>query len=176
MQTRYSAIALVALVVLLGGYFLWSNAQSKRFDSNALELSFSYPKSYTISGHTEEGPERTWDVLVLQQESTTPPPQNSEGPPTISIIVLDNSTGLTLENWIRGSAFSNFNLGGEVLASTTIGGEPALAYHYSGLYENDAVAVLHGTKIYFFSVGWLTEGDEIREDFRDILKSVVFAP
>ena len=174
MQGRYITIAIAVFVVLAAGFFAWYKIAPGEYNSDALQLAFSYPNNYILTEHHEGGAERRWDIIVLADESTLPPPQNSEASPTITIIVLDNLEGQTLEQWVHGSAFSNFKLGGDALASTTVDGEPAIAYRSSGLYENDAVAVAHGAKIYFFSTGWLGESDVIRQDFQDILGSIRF--
>ena len=66
-----------------------------------------------------------------------------------------------------------FSLDG-VLRPTTVGGHDARAYRYSGLYENDAVAVMGNGAVYFFSAGWIAEDDPIRADFQTMLESIRF--
>jgi predicted Zn-dependent protease len=174
MQNRYVAALLLVVAAALGAYFLWNSTAPKHYSSNDLGITFSYPPYYTPFGHTEETPEQTWSVLVLQDNDASRAPANSEGPPAITIIAFNNVHKESLSQWVRGSAFSNFKLSSGTLASTTIGGEEAVMYRYTGLYENDAAVVIHGGKIYFFSAGWLTEQDKIRKDFQKILESVRF--
>lgn len=177
MQGRYIAIGIIALAVLVSGYLVWNNTKGtgpKEFFSSQAKLIFTYPGNYVLTEHEEGSSEREWSVVILTDQNSPPPPENSEGLPSIVVVVFDNLEGQTLEEWIRGSAFSNFKLSDETLASTTVGGEPALAYRYSGLYENDAVAVIANDKIYFFAAGWITELDQIRQDFQNILTSVEF--
>jgi len=89
-------------------------------------------------------------VLVLLPKGYAPP-QGGEAPPAISMSVFSNVEGLSLEQWIKGDNRSNFKLSQDgVLASTTVGGEPALAYTHSGLYETDAVVVSRRGKLFLF--------------------------
>ena len=177
MQERYITIGIIALALAVSGYLLWNNTKNsgpQEYRSADAGLSFTYPGNYILTEHQEGGTQREWHVIILTDQNDLLPPENSEGPPSIVIIVFDNLEGQTLEQWIRGSSFSNFKLSDEQLASTTVDQEPAFAYRYSGLYENDAVAAIVHNKIYFFAAGWMTEQDHIRQDFQNILSGVEF--
>jgi hypothetical protein len=90
-------------------------------------------------------------------------------------LVVNDPTNTPLDVWVKNSSISNFNLSAtKTLASTTLGGEPAVKYLYSGLYENDAVAVAHGGKKYLFFGSWAGAEDPIRSDFQSLLKTVKF--
>ncbi len=138
-------------------------------------VSFMYPASYELSSRTEGNAERRWDVLVLLPKGYVPP-QGGEGPPAISLSVFPNPEGLSLDAWVRGDARSNWKLIVDERASRpmTVGGEPALWYHYSGLYEVDSVAVAHANKIFLFSGDWLDPQDPIRADFNNLINTVQF--
>lgn len=179
METRFTPLLIAALVIVLGGYFFFFGVpgaqEMKKYQSSVQGIRFSYPANYELSQERERDAARPWHVIVLAQKDTLPPPQDGEGPPVIAIIIFDNVEGQTLEEWVRTSTFSNFKLSasGE-LASTSVSGTDAIAYHYTGLYETEAIAAVHGDKIYFFSVGWLDAGDQIRKDFDKLLRSVEF--
>lgn len=138
-------------------------------------VSFSYPPSYELSSRTDGNGERSWDVLLLLPKGYVPP-QDGEGPPAIALSVFINVEGYPLETWIKGDAKSNWKLAveGAALERTVVGGEPALAYRYSGLYETNAVAVAHGGKIFLFEAGWLKPQDRIVGDFQKLLSTVHF--
>lgn len=152
--------------------------QSKTFHSNELGLMFTYPANYTLETHEQGTAERIWTTLVLIDSDILREAREngaSEGPPAIAVQIFDNVEQYTAEEWVKGVSYSNYKLSADgVLAPTTIGGEPALAYHYSGLFETEAVAVAHGTHIYLVSVDWLTPQDKNVEDFEVILGNITF--
>jgi hypothetical protein len=102
------------------------------------------------------------------------PPQNGEGPPSITVSTYNNAERLPLDQFLRSEPKANFALSDRELRQATVGGKPALAYTYGGLYENDAVAVAIGDKVYVFAAGWMQANDPTRADLRDILKTVTF--
>ncbi len=179
-----AAIVLLALLAYGGARYLvgkldgsgpFAPAENLRtLSSEHIGLAFSYPDRYIATTTHEGNAERTWHAITLLPAGYEPP-LGGEGPPTIHVQEVPNPEGLPLEQWIRGDNRSNFKLSSDgSLAQTTVGGEPALAYRYSGLYENDAVAVAHGAKVFVFSAGWLAPEDRIRTDFAYLLDTVVF--
>ncbi len=145
--------------------------------SEAAEISFSYPVTYRVDSRIEGNAERNWPVIILMDKvAASNIPQGGEGPPSIAIAAYPNPEGLGLEQWILSDARSNWKLAAQDggLGSRTVGGEPALAYRHSGLYETDAVAVAKNGTVYLLSAGWLTAEDKIRADFEDLLKTVKF--
>ncbi len=184
------------LVVALLAYYLFSITMMSGLDgaggvhapvqtmeqySSEEGFAFMYPSSYALSSHP--GAPGEGDTLVLVPKGITVP-QNSDGPESISISVFSNAEGLPLEQFIKNKPVSNYHLTRDgVLTPGMIGGKPSLSYHYSGLYENDAVAVLNNGKVYIFSVGWdrttypIKWGQSIypiRDDFDTLLSSVAF--
>ena len=148
------------------------------FNSTELGLMFEYPNNYTLQTHEQGTGERMWTVLTLiDSEILRSAIENgaSEGPPAIAIQIFDNQEGYTAEEWIKGSSYSNYKLSfDETLTPTLIDTEGGLAYRYSGLFETDAVVVVHGDRVYMFSVDWLTAEDENIDDFMKLLKTVSF--
>lgn len=136
--------------------------------------SFMYPTTYELSSRTEGTAERQWDVLVLLPKGYTPP-QNGEGPATISVGVFPNPEGLSLEQWVRGDNRSNFKLSADQkLKPVTLAGQSAVHYTYDGLYRSDAVAAAHDGKIVVFTSQWMGESDETRDNFTLLLNTVEF--
>lgn len=136
--------------------------------------SFMYPDTYDLSSHTETSGAAQWDVLVLVPKGYVAP-QGGEGPPSISVASYNNAEGLPLEQFITNEPKANFGLSGDKkLTPISVGGKPAFGYTYSGLYENDAVAVANSGRVYVFAAGWMQAGDPIRQDLQDIIKSVQF--
>jgi hypothetical protein len=179
-RTVLGIIAVIAAGALLYTYFHNTSAPGANpiqvYSSSELGISFEYPAAdYHINLHTEGTAEREWHTLVLIPKDYAEAPGGGEGPPAIAISMFDNIEGLSLEQWVRGDARSNFKLSNDQrLASTSIGGSPALKYSHSGLYETDAIAVSRGSKIYLLSVGWLTPQDLTRADFQDLYTSLQF--
>lgn len=148
------------------------------YTSDEFVIAFEYPANYTLQTHEQGTDERTWNTIVLiDSEMLQSAMDNgaSEGPPGIAVQIFDNVEAYTAEEWIKGMSYSNYKLSTDgVLANTTVGGEPALAYRYSGLFENDAAVVAHGNNIYMFTADWLTAEDATRRDLGRVLESVTF--
>jgi hypothetical protein len=137
-------------------------------------VTFQYPDTYRLTSQTNTAGGFTWDSLVLIDKNYVAP-VNGEGPTAISMSVFDNAEGLPLEQWIKNEPRSNYKLSAEGTPTKgAIGGKESLAYQYSGLYENDAVAVAHNGKIFLFSDSWMQTVDPIRQDFNKILSTVQF--
>lgn len=178
--------AIVVLALAAGGYLYFSGYQIGGLDgtgaapqehtlrySSREGYSFAYPDTYELSSRAETAGTEVWHTAALVPRGYVPP-QNGEGPPSITVSIYGNAEGLPLEQFLRSEPKTNFALSDQNLAPTTVGGKPALAYVYSGLYENDAVAAAVGDRVYVFAAGWMQANDRIRRDFRDIIKSVQF--
>ncbi len=137
-------------------------------------VSFKYPDSYELASHTVGTSERQWDVLVLLPKGYVAP-QGGEGPPAITMSVFQNPEALGLEAWVKGDARSNYKLSQDgAMTAGRVGGEEALFYNHSGLYEFDAVAVKHDGKIFLFEAGFDDQANPIRSDFSNLIKTVQF--
>jgi len=144
------------------------------YRSAELGITFAYPEQrYTLSVHASGNAEREWHTVTLVP-STFVPVEGGEGPPSISIAAYSNE-GVTLEQWIRGDARSNFKLSIDgALVPLALNGRSGYAYRHSGLYKTDAVAVAVNDRVYVFESGWLALTDQSRTDFLRILDSVKF--
>ena len=188
-------VAIIGIVLVIAGgafcaYFFWpfSGSMSSTPSSQALQnagyafdslgIKFSYPKSYVFESYPLGDEEESWQSFMLVREADKASADAngaSEGPVSINISIFQNPSHVSLENWIRTSPHSNFNLSSDQkLTPTTLGGQPAFSYQYSGLYESDAIAVLWQDQIYVLSVWWMDAKDAIRTDFANILKTVTF--
>jgi hypothetical protein len=138
------------------------------YHSGALGVSFSYPFArYDIQAPAP-------DTLVLLPEGYVPP-QGGEGPPAITVTMFNDAEGLPLEQFIQNEPKTNYPLSPDkTLTQTTLGGLPAVAYTYTGLYESDAAAVKVGSRVYVFAAAWADAGDQIRQDFKSLLQTVTF--
>jgi len=199
MSQQLQTAVIVVLGVVIGAGLIWSHAQHHHTDDAVITaagghlllyssshegLAFEYPDTATTT-FKHDGPEDDdWHVLsvidkqVLAGATSTNIDSNGEGPAAIVIIgAFDQPGNMSLADWVKTSPHANFNLSPDkTLASTTVGGESALAYSYDGLYRTDAVAVAHEGGIYIFTVEWMNAADPIRTDFQNLLKTVHFIP
>jgi hypothetical protein len=196
MKTRTALITVVILVFIAAVVYMvapgtpasvnnpenempTTTAQEKTYSNAKYGISFQYPYTYELSVRLGEGSaERERYSITLIRKEDLPPPQGGEGPPAITIEIFQNNLdNQTTEGWIRNSSFSNYKLSSNegILASTTVDGEPALSYRWSGLYEGTTIAVAQQDWVYAFSVTYLEMGADIIQDFVQIMKTVKLA-
>lgn len=173
------AVALVIIGVVL--YLEPQKESLKVYTSETYDISFSYPAHYFIYEPTIEGAERIQHALVLMEDT----PENRalvagespgrEGPTAITVSIYQNNLdNYTTEGFIRDTNFSNFKLSDGILASTTVGGESALRYRSTGLYENESVVVARPAWVYMFTASFNAPTDSTLTDFDPLLKTVKF--
>jgi hypothetical protein len=190
-------IGLVVVVVLAaGGYWLLSDqavqvpmpntstttatsapsGNLKSYSSPEYGIEFRYPSGYELSERDLPGSaQRRQHVITLMRSIDLPAPEGGEGPPAITIEMIQNDLDdQTTEEWIRNSSASNFKQSDGVLSTTTIAGQKSLTYTWDGLYRGDTTAIARPAYIYAFTVTYLTPEDGIRRDFEDMLRTVVF--
>lgn len=147
------------------------------YESERYGLAVSVPGSYVLSEHDAPGSSlREHHTITLIERDNLPLPEAGEGPPAITIDIYQNNLdSLSAETWIKNSSQSNFKLSPEGrLATTTVGGEEALSYRWSGLYEGTTVVVAKPDWIYAFTVTYLSPGDQIVQDFVRMRESIRF--
>lgn len=168
----------VAVVVMLGLAPSFAQAPPapglSTFTSFEGDVVFRYPDSYEVEEVTEHFGDETVRLIVLTATGAEIP-EFGEGPPTITIQIVPIAPNVRLDSWVRTNDASNFifSIDG-IIRPTTVGGREARAYRYSGLYENDAVAVMGMGAVYVFSAGWIAEDDPIRADLQTLLASASF--
>jgi len=191
MDRRALVWALVVAAVATGAYFILSRhmvskldgtgstnspqaggttAPAGQYSSEHVGISFTYPDKYEVESHHEgEG-----HVLVLLPKGYVPP-ENGEGPPSIAIQEIVNTNNLDIDTWLTTDSRANWHLSSPGGAQkTTIGGQNALSYGYSGLYENDAYIVAANGKVYMFTTGWTSASDPLRQELKDLISTVNF--
>lgn len=186
---------IVAIVLALAAYLIYQSAAprtgvntgepttsedvSRPYTSARYGLSFSYPDTYQLTEFDAPGSAlREHHVITLIPKKDLPVPQGGEGPPAITIDIYQNNLDKhTTEGWIRGTSESNFKLSSEGrLASTSLDGQAALSYRWSGLYEGTTVAIAQPNWVYAFTVTYLAPGDDIVQDFVNVRNSVRLTP
>ncbi len=147
----------------------------KAYTNTEYGVSFSYPPAYSLDEMRlgASGPARL--AVVLARSEDLPPPQDGEGPPAMTFIFYPNPDKMGAEEWIRTTPESNFALSPYgVIDAAFVGSRNALGYQWSGLYEGDTVAIADSRYVYTFSVTYIAPEDQIRKDFREVLKTVKF--
>jgi hypothetical protein len=125
---------------------------------------FDYPTKYVAtSTHVGEG-----HVIVLLPQGYVAP-EAGEGPATITVQQFSNAEGLPLATFVRNEPMTNFGLSSGETTDLVVDGQLALGYSYSGLYENDAVAVAANGSVYVFSAA-----DDTRAELPALLQTVKF--
>jgi hypothetical protein len=191
-MTKTIGIILVAALAVIGALYYWysptvdqpvASTDMIPYSSAAYGLSFEYPEGYFIVEKETGSPQRYGHAIVIVPDTQTNRDlmsgkiEGSDGPPTITIQMFQNNLdNYTTENWVRGTNDSNFKLSPDgVLTPTTLGGEPALLYRWSGLYEGMTAAVARPKWVYAFSVSSDSPSDPILQDYAKILPTVQFS-
>lgn len=182
----------IVAILALGGYWLLSDqavrvptpetpaatpgTSLKTYSSPEYGIEFRYPSSYQLTEHDQPGSaQRRHHVVTLIRSQDLPPPQGGEGPPSITIEMIQNDLDeLTTEEWVRNSSSSNFKQSDGVLTSTDVAGQRSLTYTWDGLYRGDTTAIARPAYVYAFSVTYLTPEDALRSDFAALMQTVVF--
>ena len=141
------------------------------YASEDLGVIFQYPDTYTVEERDLGSGQRERRSIVLTAKENLPPPQNGEGPPTITIEGFQNNLdNYSADTLIQSTNFTNFKLSPDsAITPTSIAGEQALEFRWSGLYEGKSIVVARPDWAYVFSVTFLTPEDAIIGDFEKIL-------
>lgn len=159
-------LALVALVLIVLGVFLYTEKDVPDYTSEAYGISFSYPEGYLIS---EGAVGNDHYAIRLVREEDAIPPENGEGPTGVTIDIYANNT-LPLSEWVATSNLSNFTLGDKSSTPTTVSGVPAVSYRWSGLYEGETTAFLYNGNVVAVSVMRI-KPEEHTEAYEELLSS-----
>ena len=183
MKPVFAIVALLLLLVVALLYVLplWRDVEPKTYQSEVFGLSFSYPTNYFVVETDTSSGERIQHLITLIEDTTENralmggEAPGREGPPSITIGIYQNDLDIyTTERFIHDTSYSNFKLSDGVLTPTEIGGEVALAYHATGLYENDNVVGARPGYVYMFTINYLLPSDPIVDDFASVRSSIVF--
>lgn len=182
---------LVIIVLFIGAYFAmpeWfspgtggTNTSStgtstasdfETYESVTHGLSFRYPDSYVLEERDTDEQPSVHVITIAPRTALENVPQGGEGPPSIAISIF-SATTTSAEAWVRESIASNFQLSlNGTLSSTTVDGVHAVRYTSDGLYATENVVLIHESKAYMFSVGWIDRADRIVSDFEQLMASV----
>lgn len=186
MNNKIFLLVVFVLVILISVFYFIikpssDESLSNDYESEKFGIRFSYPKNYFIASENGIDGERIQHAIVLIEDT----PENreffanqnlaTESPPTITISIFQNNLdNYTLKSFVEGTSFSNFKLSDGKTTETTIGGEEALKYRATGLYENENVVAVRPNYVYMFTVFFNAPTDRILSDFETILQSVEF--
>ena len=177
-------IILGIVAALLAAFYLVPLSTEKgprTYASETYGISFSYSAKYLVVETDPVSGERIQHFIMLIEDT----PENRallageapgrEGPPVITIgIYQNNLDNYTAESFIKDTSFSNFKLSDGTQTPQTVGGLEGLAYHATGLYENDNIVVARPDLVYMLTVNYLTPTDTIISDFESVLATVQF--
>jgi len=144
--------------------------------SNAtLGITFQYPQDYVMKEVDLSDLFKKHSEISLTPAADVVPSGTStpagEAPPGITIDAYQNDARVSLNAWLEASS-SNYYLGGSGLASTTVGSEEALQYHWSGLYEAETTAFLHRGNIVAITVTYISPEDANVAVYRQLLQTL----
>lgn len=144
-------------------------------------ISFSYPKEYAlqeIEPTTQDHPDLVKSFVLMPQEDydTLGTLQNTEGPPTITILVFNNPEQLGVDAWMKKPDIVSY-IPPQIQEPNPIevDGEFALLFEADGLYRSDNVIVAYDSGIIVVSGAFMDVESPQRAVFAGIVKSLTFA-
>lgn len=163
------ALLATGAIFFAGNFFTQPTPAMQTYQNDMYGISFSYPEGYILSEDDVNplGTPRHHVVTIIREEDAVPR-LNSEGPTAITLDFYESST--TLANWLA-SPVSNLYLGSSY-ASTTVDGEDAVSYGWSGLYEGNTVAFTHKNAVVAATVTFISPADQIVADYEALLSSI----
>jgi len=186
-------IILVALVIVVAGYFLFRTdatevsqgpgTQYSTLSSSELGIEFSYragPQGYMLeestAGDVQAGLLKTF-TLISAEDASREMPIGGEGPAVIAILIFENPQNQRPQAWADTHLpYSSINLKMGDVSETTVGGANAIRYRADGLYASENAVVAHGDSIYVITGQFMDEDSDMRRDFQPLLESVRFIP
>lgn len=94
-----------------------------------------------------------------------------EGPPAISILVLENPDAVPVEEWI-GNVNDVVVPDLSTFREAAINTAPAIRFEADGLYRSNNVAFAHEGHIFLISGGFIDRDSKIVDDFETLLNSI----
>lgn len=188
------------IIVALGGigsaFFAWKEKQNtptlppvfepvnaKEYRSDVYGIAFAYPHDYFLDEYEMGDAHRARHSIVLSEDNETNRAiregrmMETEGTPSITIDIYQNNLDKqTTEEWVTGSAYSNFKLGDGTFESVTVAGVSALHYFWDGLYRGESLVFAHKGNIIMLSGTYLEPADRIRGDFGAVVQSFRLLP
>ncbi len=141
------------------------------YSNDRYGISFSYPAGYVLSENDVSLPtEPRHHVITIIAEADAVPRQNSEGPTAITLDFYEQTID-TLPKWLL-TTESNFALGNQKYATTSIDGEDSVTYSWSGLYEGETTALIHSGTLIATSVTYISPADAIVSAYQTVLTTM----
>jgi hypothetical protein len=149
------------------------SASIQTYSNDTYGISFSYPDYYLVTERELGNGERDHFSLTLMQKGDANIPPNSDGPAVISLDIYQNNLDtLGIERWLKEHNASNFKLSNGQYQTFELEGRPAVSYHWSGLYEAEAVAFEHAGNIVAVSGQYISPEDQILKDYQNLIQSI----
>ncbi|MDO8552636.1 MAG: hypothetical protein Q7S01_03870 [bacterium] len=176
---RNLLILIVAVLIIAGSMYFFAREtpapapfegekSTTQYTNGQYGLSFEYPSTYVLQEKEVGNGERMhYSIVLLDREWLANIPEGGEGPPAISVDIFQNDIEqMKVEDWIRGTNFSNFKLSPDGnLSTTTVAGREAYTYRWDGLYQAESYVFSHKDNIVMFSVTFNAPEDQIRSEF-----------
>jgi hypothetical protein len=160
-------VILAALFVVFNGRF---NKGSQEFHSKIMPVSFEYPDGY----HVEEKDDTI--VIMLEEDYQSilrGERAGGEGPPAITIRVIDNPNNPGPRTWAEQyPPQSNYNLKTSEVTETTVSGYPGISYAADGLYASRNVIFGTDSRLYYINGQFLDRETPLYRDFVSIVDSI----
>lgn len=162
-------VVLAALFVVFGNKPFGENSP-RVFSSTIMPLSFEIPEGYIIK-------ERIDTIIIMREEDyqslQSGEREGGEGPPTITIRVIDNPNNPSALDWVEQyPPQSNYNLKTSEVTERTISGYKAISYEADGLYPNRNVIIETDYRLYYINGQYLDKNSELYRDFEPLVNSI----
>ncbi len=192
----FPLIAIVTLAALGSIFFVWKEkradpilpsvfepANAKEYKNDTYGIAFAYPHDYFLDEYDMGDAHRARRSIVLSEDNETNRAiregrmMETEGTPSITIDIYQNNLDKqTVEEWVTGSAYSNFKLSDGTYEAVSVAGVPALHYFWDGLYRGESLVFAHKDNIIMLSGTYLEPTDRIRGDFGAVVQSFRLLP
>ena len=193
---------LLLLLLIVGGFFLAKNTATAPTTDNeptapepevtersygvARDAAFGYEFSYpdgpdgylTFENTDSTHPDFLTGIMLMDRteyEILQASTDAREGPPAIHVQVYENPANRHAPVWaMENQNETNYGLLLGTETETTLGGANAIRYTTDGLYPIDTYVAAHDGRIYVLMGAYRDIGDQIHEDFQDLVASFTF--
>jgi hypothetical protein len=174
---RYWIAGAIVVLAVVAGSLLYRDmskaaAPGKTYASAAYGISFSYPDTYTLQERDISDAPAHHSITLVDSGDRAATPEGGEGPTAITFDVYP-ADGKDTETWIESTKASNFDLSvDKEMRDAVVGGAPAVAYTWDGLYRGNSFVFAHKGNVVMASVTYMTTDDKILSDFTEVLKTI----
>lgn len=186
MRTKIFIVCILACI-LIGGFAAYFSGvfvstgkrvqvappQEQKYTNEKFGVSFSHLDSYELQERSITINKEEVHIITLTPKGAAIP-ENGEGSTAITLSIFTTKPE-SLKDWLKAmSNVSPSGEGGPTYVESVVGGEKALSYTSTGLYESTNIAVEKKGLVYVFSSSWMTKDDQILKDFDTLITSVAF--